>query len=77
MSEIKLSELKNICNEFAPIEVKINDTTVYQDEYFDNYEKALNRFNEIFTWNYLITKINIEIVHSHHSIINLYGEKYE
>lgn len=77
-----LDVLKNI-ESLSPIRIVFNDSYVLYDDYSPGHEEREpfnkvipERLNTVLTeYDILINKYEVHIVHFHHSLIYLYGEK--
>lgn len=77
-SEITLIEAISMLNAFSPIKISLNGIVLYND-YDDDEEKPYQEVIMDRLWqskDYIITDINVKIVHFHHSIISMHG-RYE
>ena len=84
-SEITLDEILEYINNFSPIKVTFNDIVLYND-YDSEVETQDGIYGEIMPLlkvvpdrirnfkNSIVHSINIDIVHCHHSIVEIKGE---
>jgi hypothetical protein len=80
-SEITFIEAISMLNGFSPVKISLNDIVLYND-YDGDDEGEEKPYQEVIMdrlWqskDYIITDINIKVVHFHHSIISMCG-RYE
>jgi hypothetical protein len=86
-SEITMIEALSMLDAFSPIKISLNGIVLYND-YDSEIEIEPDVYGEVKPWqevlmdrlwqskDYIITDINIKIVHHHHSIIAMRG-RYE
>lgn len=80
-SEITLIEAVSMLNAFSPVKISLNGIVLYND-YDGDDDGEEKPWQEVLMgrlWqskDYIITDINIKIVHFHHSIISMRG-RYE